>query len=206
MRTFVVVVEQQSFSAASNRLNLVTSAVSRQVSDLEAHYGCQLLYRTTRSMHLTAEGRFYLEQFRQVLAHLDSLESRTRERRQEVAGHLRITTPLNAYQFGMQDILAKFIRRYPQVQLSWLLLNRYVNLVEEGIDLAIRAGELEDSTFIARRFGDLEVLFVANSDYLAENGIPTHPGQLQQHNCLIDSSTTQPGRWRYRDGKRERRQ
>ncbi len=204
MRTFLAVVEHRSFTAASRQLNLVTSAVSRQVSDLEKHYDCQMLYRTTRSMHLTAEGQFYLEQFRDLLARLDALESKSYERQQRVAGHLRITTPMNIHQLGIQRVFAEFISRYPQVSLSWLLLNRYVNLVDEGIDLAVRVGQLEDSTLIARRFGKLQVLFVASPDYLAEHGMPSHPKELQQYNCLVDSSTTQPGHWAYIENSRER--
>ncbi len=204
MRTFIVVVEQQSFSAASQQLNLVTSAVSRQVSDLEKHYDCQLLYRTTRSMNLTAEGEFYLEQFRDLLTRLDSLESITHARQHRITGRLRITMPMNAYQLGLQEQFAQFTAQFPGVKLSLLLLNRFVNLVEEGIDLAIRVGELEDSTLVARRFGRLDIMFVASPDYLAANGTPAHPKQLRDHDCLIDSSTDQPRRWRYQEDGRPR--
>lgn len=204
MRTFLTVVEHNSFSAASQQLNLVTSAVSRQVSDLENYYNCQLLYRTTRSMHLTADGEFYREQFENVLAQLDQLETDSHQRLQKIAGHLRITTPLNSNLVGMQDLFAQFCQHYPEVNLSWMLVNRYVNLVEEGVDLAIRAGELEDSSLIGRQFGKIMVQFVAHPDYLAKHGTPAHPKDLQRHKCLLDSSTTQPGRWNYMDNGRER--
>ena len=204
MRSFVVVVDSGGFSAAARELDIVTSAVSRQVADLERHYDCQLLYRTTRSMHLTADGVFYLERFRELLASISDLETATRHRQQTVSGHRRITLPMNAYQLGLQNTLASFAREYPQVRLSLLLLNRYVNLVEEGIDLALRVGELDDSALIARRFGSLQVLFVASPDYLADNGRPDHPKDLVQHSCLVDSSTDNAGRWRYHDNGRER--
>lgn len=203
MRTFLVVVEHQSFTAASQALNLVTSAVSRQVSDLEKHFGCQLLYRTTRAMHLTAEGQFYLEQFKDVLQRLDDLEALTSERKQSVSGHLRMTAPMNIGRLGVQGVVSEFLRSHPDVKLSWMLVNRFVNLVEEGIDLAIRVGELPDSSLIARPYDSLNVYFVANPAYLREQGVPKHPKELAQHRCVVDGSNRLPGRWRYHTEKGE---
>lgn len=205
MRTFLTVVENNSFSAAANQLNLVNSAVSRQVSDLERHYDCQLLYRTTRSMHLTNEGYFYLAKFKDLLAQLDSLEAASLERQQKIAGHLHITTPMNANELGLHLLFADFTHINPKVKISLSMLNRFVDLVDEGIDLAVRVGELEDSSLIARHFGDLHVLFVANPTYLAKYGVPTQPKELQHHHCLIDSSTDRKGRWPYREGNRIRK-
>ena len=203
IRTFLKVVEQQSFSEASRQLNLVTSAVSRQVVDLEKHFGCQLLYRTTRAMHLTDEGRFYLEQFRDVINRLDSLEASANERQQKVAGHLRITAPQNAGEIGIQDIISDFLTEHPDVSLSWLLVNRYVNLVEEGVDLAVRVGELPDSSLISRRLSEIRILFVASPDYLKQYGVPNHPKEFGKHQCIVDSSNHEPGRWHYRERNRE---
>ncbi len=197
MRTFLVVVEQGSFTAASQSLNLVTSAVSRQVSDLEKHFGCQLLYRTTRAMHLTAEGGFYLEEFRDLLQRLDALEQLTSERQAKVSGHLRMTAPMNMGRLGIQNVVSGFLKQHPDVKLSWMLVNRYVNLVEEGIDLAIRVGELPDSSLIARPFSKLQIYFVASPEYLAQHGTPGHPEELVDHQCIMDSSNRIPGRWRY---------
>lgn len=197
MRTFLVVVEEQSFSAAALKLNLVNSAVSRQVSDLETYFDCQLLYRTTRSMSLTAEGHYYLEQFQQVIGQLDSLESHAQRQQDRIAGHLRVTAPENSGRLGIQHSISGFLKTYTEVKLSWLLVNRYVNLVEEGIDLAIRVGELEDSGFIARHYMDLNIMFVASPEYLKSHGEPSHPKELVQHDCIIDSSNSQPGKWAY---------
>ena len=199
MRTFLTVVEQMSFSAASRELNLVTSAVSRQVSDLEQHFDCQLLYRTTRAMHLTNEGEYYYEQFKAIVQQLDQLESSVSERQEKIAGHLRITAPMNISRLGIQRKISAFLKQYPDVTLSWILVNRYVNLIEEGIDLAIRVGELEDSGYIARPYQQLQVMYVANPDYLAQIGTPQHPSELTHHSCIIDTSVRQPGRWRYQD-------
>mgnify|MGYP000474394013 CR=1 FL=1 len=204
MKTFVLVLEKGSFSAASRELNIVTSAISRQVSDLEEHFSCQLLYRTTRAMQLTAEGSYYLEQFRDVLGRMENLENVSHERQQRVAGHLRISAPRGSAGLGFLQAASDFIKQHPEVRISWLFVNRFVNMVEEGVDLAVRVGELADSSFIARRYSQVKVSFVASPEYLKQQGHPRHPKELQQHQCIVDSSNRLPGRWRYsEDGKEE---
>lgn len=197
MQTFRMVVEQQSFSAAARELNLVTSAVSRQVNDLEEHFGCKLLQRTTRSMTLTEEGREYLTGFSDILDRLSDLQDDMTERQQIVAGQLRITSPSHSAAFGLQPVVSTFIQQHPQVKLSWLIVNRFVNLVEEGVDLAIRVGELPDSGLVARQIGTMQVYCVAHPDYLHKHGEPESPQQLMNHQCILDSSNRQPGRWRF---------
>ncbi|WP_281556371.1 LysR family transcriptional regulator [Thalassomonas sp. RHCl1] len=203
MKTFVLVLEKGSFSAASRELNIVASAISRQVSDLEEHFSCQLLYRTTRAMQLTAEGRYYLEQFKDVLARMENLEDLSHQRQQKVAGNIRISAPRGSAGLGFLKAASDFMKLHPQVKISWLFVNRFVNMVEEGVDLAIRVGELADSSFIARRYGQVKVNFVASEQYLKNRGSPGYPKELQQHQCIVDSSNRLPGRWRYREGGKE---
>ncbi|MEH6651733.1 MAG: LysR family transcriptional regulator [Motiliproteus sp.] len=200
MHSFRTVVEQQSFSGASRQLNIATSAISRQVTELEQHLGCKLLQRTTRSMTLTAEGRDYLAGFDDILDRVKQLEQQMSEKQRQISGHLRITSPNHSRAIGLQPLISRFLQRYPQVKLSWLIVNRYINMVEEGIDLAIRVGELPDSSLIARQIDQISIHFVASPAYLAQHGQPKHPKQLINHRCLLDSSNRQPGRWRYRDG------
>lgn len=197
MRTFVLVVEKQSFSEASRELNLVTSAVSKQVSDLEKHYATQLLYRTTRAMHLTDQGSYYLERFKDILSKLDDLEDVANNRKQKISGHLRISAPSGSTSLGFLQSTSDFVKRYPDVRISWMFTNRFVNIVEEGVDLSIRVGQLEDSNLIARRYSVLNVNFVASPEYLAQHGTPLHPKELNQHRCIVDSSNRKPKRWRY---------
>jgi len=204
MGTFVVVVEHLSFSAAARQLDIVTSAVSRHVADLEAHYHCQLLYRTTRAMHLTSEGQYYLEQFQDVLKRISDLEVNAHQRQNQLAGHLRITSPFSAERLGIQTKVSEFLKQNPEVKLSWLLMNRYVDLVEEGVDLAVRVGELADSSFIARSLTQQSILFVASPEYLLKQGTPQHPKELSEHQCVLDSSSRHPGRWRYHDKGKEK--
>ncbi|ABV38218.1 transcriptional regulator, LysR family [Shewanella sediminis HAW-EB3] len=203
MRTFLVVVERHSFSAASRELNIVVSAVSRQVADLERHFNCQLLYRTTRAMHLTSEGEHYLRQFQEIIARLDNLESFSRHRGEIIAGHLKITTPQNSALIGFQSSIQEFLTLHPRVKVSWLQMNRYVDLVDEGVDLALRVGKLEDSNLVARPFGEFTLKFVASPEYLRVNGTPSHPSQLDKHRCILDSSNRHPGRWQYQGSDKE---
>jgi len=201
MRTFRTVVEQQSFSEAARKLNLATSAVSRQVTDLEQRFGCKLLQRTTRSMTLTDEGRDYLAGIDDILDRVAQLEEEITERRNVIAGRLRITSSLHSRALGLQPLLGRFLQQHPDVQLSWMIVNRYVNLVEEGFDLAIRVGELPDSGLVAREIGTIRIFFVASPDYLKRNGEPRTPKQLASHRCVLDGTTHQPARWRYKGEK-----
>ncbi|WP_084332561.1 LysR family transcriptional regulator [Marinobacterium jannaschii] len=202
LRIFTKVVEHQSFSAAARELNMVTSAVSRHVTELEQHYNCRLLARTTRSMRLTEEGRHYLTAFDALLRDVDALEQESQQRLHAISGQIRISAPLHIGHFGLQSLLSDFLCRHPAVKVSWLLLNRYVNLVEEGIDLAVRVGHLPDSSLIAHTLGKMALHFVASPAYLAAYGEPQHPRELRDHRCILDSGNRQPGRFSYQEAGR----
>ncbi|MEM7208826.1 MAG: LysR family transcriptional regulator [Pseudomonadota bacterium] len=204
INTTLRVVDTGSLSAASRELNIAVSAISRQVSELEKHFDCTLLYRTTRTMKLTPEGEFFVAKFRQILGHVDELQDSLAERRQRVEGKLRITSPQNIGQMGINPHVASFMQKHPKVELSWMMVNRYVNLIEEGFDLAIRAGELDDSTFVSRRYGRFQMEFAASPEYLEKAGLPTHPRELVTHQCLLDSSLAQPGRIRYQENTEQK--
>ncbi|WP_246129164.1 LysR family transcriptional regulator [Colwellia demingiae] len=202
MNTFIVVVDKGSFSAASRELNIVTSAVSRQVSDLEDHFVCQLLYRSTRAMSLTAEGKQYLEQFRNIVGSVERLENKSDDLNRVLSGHLTISAPSGSASLGFLKSVSAFMKLHPKVKISWLFVNRFVNMVQEGIDLSIRVGELPDSNFIARRYGSTQINFVASQQYINQHGNPKHPRELLKHHCLVDSSNRFPLRWRYQvEGK-----
>lgn len=199
IKTFIKVIELGSFSEASRQLDVAISAVSRQVTELEKHYGSKLLYRTTRSIKLTPEGEFFAPYFRDILQQLDNLETSMQERKQQIQGKLRLTSPQSIGYMGVNPVIADFLQRYPDVDLSWTMVNRYVNLVEEGFDLAIRAGALDDSSFISRKYGQFQMQYAADPGYLARMGEPEHPQQLKNHLCLLDSSLSTPERLSYYD-------
>jgi DNA-binding transcriptional LysR family regulator len=199
MRTFLLVVEKGSFSAASRELSLVTSAISKQVSDLEKHFSTQLLYRSTRAMRLTSEGEFYAKQFQEITSRVDDLESISDHRQHTIAGKVRISAPVDSESLGILKNSSDFIKKHPEVRMSWLFVNRFVNMVEEGIDLSVRIGPLPDSNLIARHYGSTAIHYVASPEYIKKHGTPNHPNELKTHQCILDTSNREPKRWRYCD-------
>ncbi|MEH6454440.1 MAG: LysR family transcriptional regulator, partial [Psychromonas sp.] len=203
MTTFNVVIEKGSFSAASRELNIVTSAISRQVSDLEEHFSCQLLYRSTRALSLTAEGKQYLEQFKNIISSIERLENKSDDLNKVLSGHLTISAPSGSASLGFLKSTSEFMNLHSQVKISWLFVNRFVDMVQEGIDLSIRVGDLPDASFIARRYSSTKVSFVVSPRYISKYGKPKHPKELQKHHCLVDSSNRNPLRWHYQEDEKD---
>ena len=148
-------------------------------------------------MRLTPEGEFFDQQFRQILSQVDNLESSIIERQQRIEGKLRITSPQNIGLSGINPQIADFLKDNPRVDLSWVMINRYVNLIEEGFDLAIRAGSLDDSSFVSRRYRSFRLKYAASPGYIEDNGSPDHPRELKHHHCLLDNSLPTPDRLPY---------
>lgn len=203
INTFIKVADKNSFTAVARELNIVTSAISRQVADLESHFGCQLLYRTTRAMHLTAEGEQYYKEFREITEKIELLESKDEALDGTLKGQIKVSAPQGSEALGFLDAACEFLKQNPQVKVSWMFVNRYVNMVEEGIDLSIRMGELEDSSYIARRYKAVDINFVASPHYIETHGKPEHPSDLVKHLCITDSSNRQPNKWRYYENHKE---
>jgi LysR family transcriptional regulator for bpeEF and oprC len=189
-----------SFSQAADRLNLVPSAVSRQISELEKQLGVRLLQRTTRSISLTDEGARYLQK-------MDAISQSVRELRESspdddrIDGHIRLTAPpLFGPQF-LTDALDAFLHTYPEVSVTTTLVNRDINLIEEGYDIALRVGTLKDSNLVARVIGKFALSIVASPGYIKANATPRHPRDLAKHNCLINTLAKFPRRWGFQQGK-----
>lgn len=197
MRIFLAVVEEESFSGASGKLGLATSAISKNVSDLEQFYDCKLLHRNTRSMHLTAQGTHFVAEFRKLIAQLDGIKSNVFQRKGEVSGKLTITSPENAQGLAIDEKLCRFLTLYPNVELRWLQQNRRANVVDEGIDVAIRVGRLKDSELIVQSVATVENMVVASPSYLKLHGEPSHPEELSQHQCIIEVANQRPLLWQY---------
>jgi len=204
INTFIKVADKKSFTAAARELNIVTSAISRQVADLESHFDCQLLYRTTRAMHLTAEGDQYYKTFKEITDKITMLENKDETSDGTLKGHIKISAPQGSESLGYLDAASEFMKNNPKVTVSWLFVNRYVNMVEEGIDLSIRMGELEDSSYIARRYKSVEINFVVSPDYMEKYGKPDNPNDLTEHLCITDTSNRQPNKWRYCNNNQEK--
>jgi DNA-binding transcriptional LysR family regulator len=199
MTAFVAVCEAQSLTAAGRRLGLSPSVVSRQIAALESRLGVRLFHRTTRQISLTDAGARYLERTRRILADLEETEQGAQSDRTEPAGRLSVTAPLIFGRLHVAPLLAHFVARHPKVSVELILSDRFVNLVEEGHDLAIRIGYLPDSQLIARRFGETRRVLVASPSYLAKAGAPRHPGDLARHDTIAFMPGTPPVDWHFRE-------
>lgn len=182
---FLRVVELQSFTAAAGALSLPKSSVSRSVARLEASLGVQLLQRTTRAVQLTEAGRVYFEEASRALATLGQAHETLSQLDGKPQGAVRITAPVDLGERVLAPLAARFVRRTPGITLEFLLTSRLVNLVEEGVDLAVRAGPLRDSSLISRRVNGLEPWLLASPGYLDARGTPTSVEQLTEHDCVL---------------------
>jgi len=198
---FREVCKQMSFTQAAERLNLVPSAVSRQISELEKHLGVRLLQRTTRSISLTDEGRRYLQKMdviSQSVHDLNNLKSDDAH----IEDHIRLTAPPILSVGFLKGVIDTYLQQHPDVSLSTTLVNRQINLIDEGYDLALRVGALDDSSLVARVVGQFPLSIVASPAYIETYGEPAHPKELVKHNCIINTLTQSPRRWGFRDGRR----
>jgi len=200
LQAFVAVVETGSFTAAAERLDTAKSAISRRVSALEERLAVQLLRRTTRKLNLTDTGQSFYEHSARILADLDEAESAVLQQHGELRGTLRVALPLSFALRHMSEPVAEFSRRHPRVNFEFDLNDRRVDLLQEGMDLAMRIGRLSDSTLIARRLFDVRTIVCASPDYLEQHGVPESPLDLVSHACLVYSNVPDPTRWSYRDG------
>lgn len=204
MTIFIEVAKQQGFAPAARTLDLSTSAVSRYVIDLEDWLAVQLFHRTTRKLSLTEEGTLYLDRCQRVIADVDHIKHIAADTQAEPQGTFRITAPVFLAKAWLQDLLPGYLNRYPNVNVELTAVDRFVDLVAEGFDLALRAGELSDSTLIARRLVDVELVLVASPIYLAEHGTPATIDDLRLHNCIVDTVAGYADRWPLLDGKRSK--
>lgn len=184
MQTFVRIADAGSLTAAARELGSSLPAVVRSLAAYEAQLGVRLFHRTTRRITLTDEGRQHLERSRQLLAGLDEAEAALREGATEPTGHLHITAPVLFGQMYVAPVVTRFVQRHPGVRCTTLLLDRVVNLLEEGLDLGIRVGRLDDSSLVAQNLGQVRRVVVAAPAWLRRNTAPKHPRELVNYNCL----------------------
>lgn len=200
MEVFVAVADAGSFVQAGARLRISPPAVTRAISSLEQRLGARLLNRTTRSLGLTEAGLRFLESARRLLSEVESAERAAVGETAEPAGHLTVTASVIFGRSVLAPIVSEFLRAHPRVTASLLLVDRVVNLVEEGIDVAVRIGQLPDSSLVARRVGEVRRILVASPAYLATHGEPASPAELKQHSVVAFSGLMPNREWRYVDG------
>jgi DNA-binding transcriptional LysR family regulator len=197
MEVFVAVAEAGSLAAAATRLRLSPPAVTRAIAALETHLGARVFNRTTRHLSLTEPGRRFLHAARRLLADVDAAEKTAAGAAATPSGHLTVTASVTFGRSHVAALVLDFLRAEPRVTASLLLLDRVVNLVDEGIDVAVRIAHLPDSTLLARRVGAVRRILVASPDYLVERGVPATPEDLKAH-AIIAFTGLLPGReWRF---------
>lgn len=203
MRTFRAVVEAGGFSAAARRLGLSKAAVSKQVAELEAHFGTALLHRTTRRLNATDAGRRYFDNCVRLLDELTEVEAEVRNSQAEPSGRLRISAPINFGNAVLGPVICALAQRHPRLEVQVELSDRFVDLIEEGFDAALRIRtNLPDSSLIARRLCAITRSVCAAPSYLKRMGAPKSPEDLRNHECLIYTLSTSPFDWKFMAGRK----
>lgn len=195
--TFVAVAEAESFTLAAERLGLSRAVVSKHVQALEDRLGVKLLTRTTRRVRLTDAGRGYLESGKRLLAEFAEAETEARGERTAPRGTLRVNGPVSFSRARLGAAIPPFLAKCPELSIELTVNDRMVDLIEEGIDVAVRIGRLADSSLVARKLTEIAVLPVASPAYLATHGTPAHPEELAAHSCLAYDYAGDGGVWRF---------
>ncbi|MEM9797330.1 MAG: LysR family transcriptional regulator [Pseudomonadota bacterium] len=205
MRAFVASAEAGSFTAAADRVGASNKVISKHVGELEDRLGVRLLHRTTRKLSLTDEGRRYLDGARDVLERVEALEGGFGANQGTVRGRLRISAPSTFGELYMAGLLQGFRARHPEVEVDLRLTDRFVDLAEDGVDLAIRIGALPDSSLVARRIARTELWVVAAPGFLARHGTPQRPEDLSTLPAIHDANLRTGRSWPFTDGGGTRR-
>jgi DNA-binding transcriptional LysR family regulator len=200
--TFVRIVDKGSLTAAAAALDTSLPSVVRTLAALERELGVRLLNRTTRRIHLTDEGARYLERCRTILSAVREAEADFASGRVEPQGRLAVTAPVLFGRRHVAPIVSGFLRRHPKVSAELLFVDRVVNLVEEGVDVAVRIARLPDSSLVAIPVGKVRRVVCASPDYLRRRGTPRSPQDLRAHDCIRHTGNAARSDWQFRVGRR----
>ena len=195
MLAFVRAVECNGFTRAAHDLGVTPSAVSKLVTRLERRLGVRLLQRSTRRLALTAEGEIYFERVQRIVGEIEDVESDVMRFGQQPRGRVRMSVGTAFATYALVPALSEFMARYPEITLDLVISEYAIDLVEAGIDLAIRVGPLGDANLAARRIGELERVISAAPAYLERAGVPRKPEDLSQHNCLAVAGIVGQAEW-----------
>jgi DNA-binding transcriptional LysR family regulator len=197
MQAFVAVADLRGFAPAARKLGLSPSGVTRLVAGLEERLGARLLQRTTRSVTLTDVGTRYLERARRILADIEEAEGSAEGERTRPSGRLVVSAPVGFGRLHVSPVMSAYLTRYPQVAGELRLADRLVNLVEDGVDLAVRIGHLADSSLVARHVGEMRRIVVASPGYLRLRGEPDTPQAIASHATIQFGAATASPDWRF---------
>jgi DNA-binding transcriptional LysR family regulator len=199
LNVFVAVVDCEGLAGAARKLDISPPAVTRAINELEAHLGLRLLTRTTRTVRVTDAGERYVQDCRRILAELLEADESVSGMHAAPRGRLTITAPVMFGSLYVTPIVTEYLGRYPEVSTSCYFLDRLVNMLDEGVDVAVRIGELPDSSMQAIRVGQVRSVICASPDYLARHGIPLSPDDLAKHAIVSASSVTPSPEWKLVD-------
>jgi DNA-binding transcriptional LysR family regulator len=202
MTTFVRIVDKGSLTAAANALDTSLPTVVRTLAALERQLGVSLLNRTTRRIHLTDAGARYLERCRVILSEVQDAEAKLSSSQAEPQGRLAVTASVLFGRRYVAPIVSEFIRRHRDVNVEMLFVDRVANVVEEGLDVAVRIGHLRDSSLVAIRIGEVRRVVCASLQYLRRHGIPRTPQEVRAHVCVRHMGTSPRNEWNFRIGRR----
>jgi DNA-binding transcriptional LysR family regulator len=202
MKTFAQIADDGSLTAAAASLGMSLPAVVRSLAALEADLGARLFQRTTRRLALTQEGLQYLAASRDILAAVADADASLANEVQDPRGQLTITAPVLLGQRVVTDFVTRFVADHPRIRCSVQLLDRFVDLVDEGVDVGIRIGTLQDSSLVALRLGDVRHVVVASPPLLRRTGVPRHPTELRTRPCIRLAAPVRPG-WAFQDAGRK---
>src|SRR5665213_1028210 len=197
MQAFVAVADLQGFAPAARKLGLSPSAVTRLIAALEDRVGARLLQRTTRQVALTDVGARYLERVRRILGDVEEAEAAAEGERSRPSGRLVVSAPVGFGRLHVSPVMSAYLKRYPEVSAELLLSDQMINLVEDGVDLAVRIGHLPDSTLVARHVGEMRRIVVASKAYLERRGEPDTPQAIASHDTIQFGAATTAPEWRF---------
>ena len=201
MSTLLAVVEAGSLSAASRRLGMPLATVSRKVAELESHLRTRLINRTNRRVMLTDAGRSYVAACKKILEEIAEAERAAAGEYSVPKGNLIMTAPVVFGRLHVLPIVIEFLNAYPDIDIRLILADRVLNLLEDHVDLALRIGELADSSLIAKRLGSIRQVVCGSPAYFAKHGIPGHPVNLSDVDCITFEGMTSPQRWTFATGR-----
>src|SRR5215469_10082253 len=200
---FAKVAQYESITRAARSLGMTISMVSRRLSMLESELGVALVKRSTRRVALTAQGRDYLSECQEPLNHLQEAEQVLTQTQKKPEGLLRITIPVILSQAPFLDFISAFMKDHARIRVELLVTNAFLDLIADNVDVALRNAELQDSSVVARRLGNIVFYVVAAPEYLQERTLPAEPADLKSHDCVMFNAKNNERDWDLMNGKKK---
>lgn len=204
MQIFVAVAESEGFAAGARKLKISPPAATRAVADLEHRLGIKLLNRTTRYVRVTDAGQRYLDDCKRILAQVTEADEAAIGINAAPRGHLVITAPVLFGRMYVMPCVVAYLQKYPDTEISAMFVDRVVNMLDEGVDVALRVGDLSDSSFKAIKVGTVRRVVCASPAYIEKYGLPLHPNDLSEHQIIVASSLSPNVEWRFLENKQSK--